>query len=109
MTATDPTPTVRNAEFVYEVLFTDTRVYEVIARTPKTITVRSTRETGNRRTDESCDKGAYGLSVVWVEQEPDPDGFVCTVRERKDGTYRVGSNPLRPVLGTPERRVDYRY
>lgn len=106
---TTTAPDLSTAEFVYEVLVTDTRIYEVVGRTAATLKLRPTRSSGRSRRDESCDQGAYGLSVVWDEQAPNPDGPVFTVRRRKDGTYRLGTNPLRPVVGTPERRIDYRY
>jgi hypothetical protein len=95
-------------DFVQEVLVTDTLVYEVTATTAKTMTVRRTRDTGTVAS-ENRDGNPY--PVVYTGQEPDPGGYTRLVRLRKDGTYRVGSRPLRPawrVDGQVVRYTDYR-
>jgi hypothetical protein len=113
MTAAPATITP-DTKFVYEVLVTDTRVYEIVERLDRktvTLKLRATRDAGPAVTDERCDKGAYGLSVVHIPQEPDPTAPVRTVRLRQDGTFRVSSwCALRPCSDQdhPARRVDYR-
>ena len=96
-------------DFVAELLVTDTRVYEVVRRTAKTLTLRTTRETDRTRRDG--EEGAYGLRVVYTEVEADPEGRTFTVRLRKDGTYRYAdyTRPLYLVEGTPEARRDWRF
>lgn len=95
-------------QFVRETLVTDTRVWEVIKRTPKTITIRSTQRTGEI---VRSDNDGSGYPVNYEVVAPDPDGRVKTVRLRKDGTYRTyqGGKALRPVEGTPTERTDYRF
>ena len=101
-------------EFLTELLVTDTRTYEVIARTPKTITVRTTRPTGEKWS-ENRDGNPY--PCVWHVVGPDENGHTYTLRLRKDGTYRMGqgANPLRPAKtydtsgGLPAEFTDYRF
>jgi hypothetical protein len=97
--------TIDNCHFVSERLWTDTRVWEVINRTPHTMTLRSTRRTGVQTVDMRCDEGAYGTRPVISEVEPNPNGHTITVRRRKDG----GFGSYRPITGTPTEWTDYRY
>jgi len=106
-------PITAETKFVTEVLWTDTRCYEIIGRTACTLKLRSTKDGDKVTRDLLVDGGTVPECppVLWTEQVPNPDGFVKTVRLRKDGTYRMGrsANPLYPVEGTPERRTDYRF
>jgi hypothetical protein len=101
--------TITPGMFLAETLWTDTRVYEVVRVTARTITVRSTMagEILDRRDDGS------GFPTVWTEALSDPDGYVKTVRVRKDGTVRTGqgARPMRPagdIDGRPVTYTDYR-
>ncbi len=96
--------------FVTETLVTDTVTYEIIKRTPKTITVRTTI-TGDVL--KSQDPGS-GYPQVWCEAVGDPEGTLYTLRLRKDGTYRraVWANALRPATmidGKPVTYTDYSF
>lgn len=93
--------------YAVETLVTDTRSYDVLKSTARTVTVRP-----RTRTKE----------IVWVENpgEPfpvnhnatvaDPDAPARTLRLRKDGTYRAyqGGHPLRFTDTPPTERTDYR-
>lgn len=103
-------------DYLSESLVTDTLVYEVVKVTAKTVTVRRMRSDGPAHTDEQCDKGAHGLSVMWEEQVANPHAETRTMRVRKDGTIRSGSHagaspfyPTRTINGVPVRRVDHRF
>ena len=107
---------VKVGDFLSETLVTDSIVWEVIKVTAKTVTVRSTKRGEAFQADTRCDKGAYGLEVMWEEQVSNPDGYTKSLRTRKDGTIRngdhVGASPFYPtptVDGKPARRVDYRF
>jgi len=105
---TPEAPTV--GSFVRELLVTDTRVYEVVAVTARTLTLRPTRDTDWSKS-ENRDGNPYPL--VWTGQQPDPTAPTRLVRLRKDGTYRThrSANPLRPatvVDGHVARFTDYR-
>ena len=98
-------------DFVSETLVTDTRTYEVVATTAKTIKVRTTSQ-GDVVKSESRDGNPWPLT--WTEVVSDPNGRVFTLRLRKDGTYRMGdgANRLRPatvVDGKPTSYTDYRF
>lgn len=97
-------------DFVHELLWTDTVVWEVVRKTPHTLRLRR------------CAQGEPQLTVAdgddaprtWYRVHPDEDGFQVTVRRRKHGEYRVGKhgNPIRPcpmLYDVPVRYVDYRY
>lgn len=93
--------------YVAETLVTDTVIYQIVGRTARTLTIRATRDGAVTKRDNI---GGNPYPVVFIAAEPDPGGAVFTVRLRKDGTYRLaGGRPLRPVVGDPVRRVDYRY
>lgn len=101
---------VQPGDFVQYTLVTDTRVYEVVGKTAKTLRIRPANK-GERVASENHDGNPY--PVVWTEAESDPDGAVITVRLRKDGTYRLANwaRPLRPatiVEGKPVFYTDYR-
>lgn len=91
-----------------ETLWTDTRVWEVVAFTPQTITVRAATP-GPVVRRENWDGNPF--PVVWNAAESNPAGAVRRLRRRSDGTFRVGSSPLRPaqtIDGQPVTFTDYR-
>lgn len=103
--------TFKVGDFVSEVLVTDTRTYEVVAATAKTIRVRTTKA-GESLTSERRDGNLY--PVVWTEAVSDPTGTVFTLRLRKDGSFRFGPNSGRfraatLVDGKPTSYTDYRF
>lgn len=75
--------------YVYQVLVTDSVIYEVIGRTAKTVTVRTTRQALGAD-GLPLSKGTY--PYISTAQTSNPDGEVITLRERKDGTYRIGNS-----------------
>lgn len=92
-------------DFVEEMLVTDTRVYEVIKTTPKTITLRGTK---------SGEKLENDFPIILTEALTDPLGKLSTLRLRKDGTFRTHKNgwninPARTVEGKPVRKVDWSF
>lgn len=105
---------VRDAEvgdFLAETLVTDTRVWEVVGRTAKTLKVRATTG-GEILKREEIDGNPW--PVVFTEAVSCPEAEVVVARLRKDGTYRLfgHGNALRPAAtidGKPVTRVDYRY
>jgi hypothetical protein len=110
------TLTVEPEMFLSESLVTDSIVWEVVKVTPKSVTLRPTIEGDEITEDENCDKGAYGLSVVWTEQKSNPEAKARTLRVRKDGTVRFGNHVgARPMYRTPMKngkpvsRRDWRY
>lgn len=108
-TTTDLAP-IDTCRFVSELLWTDTRVWEVVKRTNATMTLRSTKHTDRSEPDMACDPGAYGTRVVRIEVESDKHGHTVTVRRRRGNHFAIGGGrSLRPVTGTPYARVDYRY
>jgi hypothetical protein len=107
-TAFQPKP----GDFVSETLVTDTRTYEVVATTAKTIKVRTTGRTNNVLKTENVGGNPY--PCTWFEVVSDPTGTVFTLRLRKDGTYRFAANsgkfrPATLVDGKPASFVDYRF
>lgn len=107
------TPISAEDRFVRSVLHTDTVVYEIVARTARTLKLRRTKDIpGARWADLAADEGAHGLRPAFYGQQPDPDAPTVTVRLRKDGTYRVDSwSALRPAPerdGVPARYTDWR-
>jgi hypothetical protein len=96
--------------FVTETLVTDTVTYEIIGRTAKTITIRTTI---SGDVVKSQDPGS-GYPQVWCEAISDPEGATYTLRLRKDGTYRraTWANALRPAAvidGKPVSYTDYSF
>jgi hypothetical protein len=96
--------------FVAETLYTDSRVYEIVKRTPRTLTLRHTAQGPILRRE---DWSGGGYPQVWHEAVSDFRGGTFVVRLRKDGTYRTGtsSRPLRPaqyIDGKPVDFTDYR-
>lgn len=96
---------VEVGHFVQEQLVTDTKIYEVIRVTDKTITIR---ETQDGRTMDNDD-----LAVVLIEAVSDVNGREFTLRLRKDGTFRkgnhVGARALRLARtydNVPVRKID---
>ena len=99
-----PTPTNETARFFNETLVTDTRSYEVVGRTAKTIRVRACRET-----DIVLQRGSGPYPVVVTMQRPDPRATVQTLRLRKDGTYRFAQGRTLLPVAIPTRRVDWSF
>lgn len=96
-----------DTRYLVEPLYTDTRIWEIVARTPKTLTIRPCSD-GEVVASEHRDGNPF--PVVHVEAVPNESASTRTVRLRKDGTYAVaGGRPLRAVTGRPARRIDYRY
>jgi hypothetical protein len=107
-TAFQPKP----GDFVSETLVTDTRTYEVVAVTAKTIRVRTTGRTNNILRSECRDGNPY--PCTWFEVTSDPTGKTFTLRLRQDGTYRFAANsgkfrPATMIDGKPASFVDYRF
>lgn len=96
---------VQVGHFVQEILVTDTRVFEVIKVTAKTITIRDTRRGENLSTENM---------IVLTEALSNPDGATRTLKLRKDGTFRTrnGASNLtraREFNGSPVRKVDWSF
>lgn len=103
--------TVEVGDFVSYTMVTDTQVYEVVAKTAKTITVRRARD-GDFK--ESKHEGGNPYPLVWTGQVADPDAEPRVLRWRKDGTIRShrSGNPFRfatVIEGHPVRYTDYRF
>ena len=101
-------------DFVAERLYTDTKVWEVVAvsKSGTTLTLRDTRRTGERELDRACDHsadGAYGVYRHFVES--DEHGREVTVRRRKHGGFAVGreGGSISKLNGRAAERVDWRY
>ena len=99
---------VEFGHFVQELLVTDTKIYEVVRVTDKSITIR---ETQNGRTISNDD-----IAVVLTEAISDTNGREYTLRLRKDGTFRKGKHSgahalrrARTVDGVPVKKVDYSF
>lgn len=103
--------------FITEDLWSDTLIWEVIKVTAKTITVRRTKQ-GEIAHIESADGCPW--PKIWYVAEPDPNGHVRTLRERKgpngkgghysfDGHGRRGTYPAREIDGRPVKLTDMRY
>lgn len=74
--------------FASQLLVSDTTVYEIIAKTEKTLTLRHCRR--------SDDGPASEWPIIRSWAVPNPMGDVVKVRLRKDGTYRTfeGAFPI---------------
>lgn len=105
---TTTTNTTAPAAYATETLYTDTRAYDVVARTAATITIRPRTVTDEivRREDWS----GNGYPQVWRATKSDENGPTRVLRRRKDGTYRVapGARPLRFSDEEPTAFTDYR-
>lgn len=99
--------TTETARYALNWLVTDAIAYEVIARTAKTITVRSMKHGENI---ESRNIDGNPFPRVVERALPNPDGETHVLRLRKDGTYRLyrGGNPLH-FTQDPVFVTDYRY
>jgi hypothetical protein len=99
--------TIDNAEYLSELLVTDTRIYEVLRRTEDTIRVRQMRSTENVVRRDNIDGNPY--PVVYRECVSDTGYPIRLLRRRKDGTFRFdrSGHALRPVA-EPVDRTDYR-
>lgn len=101
---------VKPGAFLAETLVTDTRVYEAVKVTAKSLTLRGTQR-GDvlRREDDGS-----GYPMVWHEAKSYPELDTFVVRVRKDGTVRrgEGARPMRPaqlIDGKPVEYTDYRF
>lgn len=103
MTAT-LTPT-NETLYATEVLVTDTRAYDVVKMTAKTVTVRP------RVRGEVVYSDGAPFPVVYNETVESPEAPTRVVRERKDGTYRMGAgcNALMFTSVPPTTRTDYSF
>lgn len=98
-------------DFISQTLVTDTVVYEVIDKTPKTILVRETTSGDVLLREES---GNSNFPIVWTEARRFVVGKTYRLRLRKDGTFRISgwANPLRKarlIDGKPARKTDYSF
>ena len=103
------TITRKVGQFLVETLVTDTVAYEIVKVTDKTMTVRYCGHSGERIGERDVD-GPW--PVVYSKITSEPNGPLFKVGLRKDGTYRVGTHPLRdaPVHdGVPFTVTDYRF
>lgn len=96
-------------DFLSETLVTDSRAYVVVAVTEKTIKVVPA---GHGEVVKRQENGSP-YPIVWSEiVAPENTSKAKAVRLRKDGTLRLGTNPLYPatiINGTPATRTDYSY
>ncbi len=104
-------------DFVSELLWTDTVTYEVVATTPKTITIRHTKDTGRGR---SMGPEGNPYPIVLSEVTSNPLGETKVLRLRKDGTFRTGEGMRSMWLAhrcefdndgikSPVRKTDYSF
>jgi uncharacterized protein YfkK (UPF0435 family) len=99
--------TVDNVEvgdFVQYAMVTDTKVLEVVGKTAKSIKLRETLRTGVKH-----DGG--GL-IVFSEVAPNLDGELVTLRERKEGGFKIHRSygkifHARIIDGAPVERTDW--
>lgn len=91
-------------KFMTETLVTDTRCWEVVRKTAKTITIRQMSQ-GEQVYNDGAELPVVGHIAVTC-----PEGYTMTVRLRKDGTYRTGQGmrPLRETE-TPIFYTDYKF
>lgn len=93
--------------FVAELLWTDTRVWEIIARTAKTLTLR---HTGYGETVKSENRDGNPYPCVWTEAVSQPDAGTKIVRLRKDGTGMARPSSIPSPTRSPKAlRIDCRY
>lgn len=101
----DEVVVINEGDFVEITLVTDTRVYEVVKTTPKSMTLR---ETMHGAVIQSRDW------MSWYEVKPDPNGTTKRVMMRRDGTYRDSRmqrsyRPADTIDRVPVRRVDFSF
>lgn len=113
---TDLTNVLAPGDYLAEYLVTDTIVYEVVKVTPKTVTLRETKKTGEVYVDETQDVGGYGLTVNWQVCEPNTGGRTFTRRLNKNGKVMAGNHARaaayripNKVNGKPVARIDWRF
>ena len=113
---TDLTNVLAPGDYLAEYLVTDTIVYEVVKVTPKTVTLRETKKTGEVYVDETQDVGGYGLTVNWHACGPDTEGRTFTRRLNKNGKVMAGNHARaaasripNKVNGKPVARIDWRF
>lgn len=96
-------------DFVSYTMVTDTRTFEVVKTTAKTITLRDMVDGEILKRE---DRDGSGWPQVYTEQVSSEGMPETTVRLRKDGTYRVASyavlRPATMIDGKPVRYTDYR-
>jgi hypothetical protein len=105
----------RKGDFLSELLYTDTLIWEVVATTAKTITIRGTRRTAK---EKRSDNGSP-YPIVYREVVSDPNRLTKVLKLRKDGTFRTGRgmNALRLApkmdfgsgIESPYDKTDYSY
>ena len=113
---TDLTNVLAPGDYLAEYLVTDTIVYEVVKVTPKTVTLRETKKTGEVYVDETQDVGGYGLTVNWHACGPDTEGRTFPRRLNTNGKVMAGNHARaaayripNKVNGKPVARIDWRF
>lgn len=113
---TDLTNVLAPGDYLAEYLVTDTIVYEVVKVTPKTVTLRGTKYSGEVYVDENQDIGGHGLTVNWRACEPDTTARTFTRRLNKNGQVMAGNHARaaayripNTVNGKPVSRIDWRF
>lgn len=113
---TDLTDVLAPGDYLAEYLVTDTIVFEVVKVTPKTVTLRETKYSGEVYVDEKQDVGAYGFTVNWRACEPDTTARTFTRRLNKNGQVMAGNHAHAAayripnmVNGKPVARIDWRF
>jgi len=89
--------------FAVELLVTDTLCWQVIATTPKTLSLRAMRQ------GEVVSTTGGECPIIYREALPAEDGLTVTVRLRKDGTYRIGGGRALHFTDEPVFRTDYAF
>jgi len=97
---------VEIGDFVQYGMVTDTAVLEVIGKTPKGIKLRDAKNNGIQHVNTD--------GIILSEVEADPDGSLVTLRERKNGGFRIARsygiiNFARTIDGVPVERMDMNF
>jgi hypothetical protein len=89
------TPTMQNTDIVTECMYTDRRVWDVIACTAKTLTIRERTAVLDQKAEFEI--GGFLASVtknaVW-HTKPKTDGIVKKAHLRKDGRFHTDCGKL---------------
>lgn len=101
---------IKVGDFLSEILVTDTRIYEIIKITAKTVTLRDTKRGAVVR---SVNIGGNPYPVSYEAAESLPTALTRTRRIRKDGSIKMANwgHPMYPaqtIDGIPVSRTDYR-
>ena len=107
---TTPTADIGEAEYVTYTLWTDTRTYRVIRRTPCSMTLQATSSGPTLVVDHV---GGNPWPCTYTEAVRDDDAPTSTARLRQNGRFYLPSadKPLRPAQmldGKPFTYTDYR-